>query len=312
MAVLEVWKKRVKKIPILAKPLRACRQGLRNFAGTAPTRIEARRGIPKLQLWELWRFRELMLTMALRDFQIRYKQTILGILWAVLPSLMTGLVCAIIFGRMARLGSDELPYAAFYFAAIVPWNFFIYIFNKSAVSLTSNLTVLQKVYFPRLILPFSSVLVAFIDFCIASSLILAVYVYYHHALVLGQHTPTLNILWLPVFLALALITGLSIGLWFAALNVYFRDIGNFLPICTQLWFFLTPIIYPITLLREPWHSLMRLNPMTSVVMGFRWALFQDGPPPDAMLAVVFLLTLLFFVGGMYFFRKVERTIADVV
>ena len=297
---------------MLAKPLRACRQGLRTLTGDPVTRIEARRGIPKLQLWELWQFRELMLTMALRDFQIRYKQTIFGALWAIVPSLMTGLLFALLFGRVAQLGSDGLPYAAFFFAAIVPWNFFLYIFNKSAVSLTANLGMLQKVYFPRLILPFSSVLVGFIDFIIASSLILGVIVYYFRGLVQSQHMPTVNVVWLPVFILLAMIAGLGIGLWFAALNVYFRDINNFLPICTQLWFFMTPIAYPITLLKEPWRTAMRLNPMTNVVMGFRWALFQDGPPPDAMLAVVFLLTLLFFVGGMYFFRKVERTIADVV
>jgi lipopolysaccharide transport system permease protein len=305
MAVLEVWKKRVKGIPLLARPLRACRQGLRTLTAPVPTRIEARRGIPKLQLGELWQCRELMLTMAVRDFQIRYKQTILGALWAIVPSLMTGLVFAMTLGQVAELRSKNLPYAAFFFAAIVPWNFFVYIFNHSALSLTSNLNMLQKVYFPRLILPFKTVLVASIDFCIASSLIVAVILYY-------WRIPSLNVLWLPVFILLALLAGLGIGLWFAALNVYFRDIGNFLPICTQLWFFLTPIIYPITLLREPWQTIMRLNPMTSVVMGFRWALFDDGPPPDAMLVLVFLLTSLFFIGGMYFFRKVERTIADVV
>ena len=176
---------------------------------------------------------------------------------------------------------------------------------QSSISLTGNFALLRKMYFPRIILPLKSVLVAGVDFLLACSLIVAVIAYY-------RIVPSPNVVWLPFFLLLALMAGLGVGLWFAALNVYFRDVGNFLPYCTQLWFFMTPIIYPDSILPQPWQTLIRLNPMASVAMGFRWALFNDGLPPDLLTLLVFVLTLLMMVGGLYFFRKVERTIADVV
>jgi lipopolysaccharide transport system permease protein len=304
MAVLETLKNRVKRIPLLARPLRAARQSLRGLTQDAPVRIEARRGFPKLQLWELWQFRELLILMACRDFQIRYRQTILGVLWAIVPTLFSGLVFTVFFGRIAGFEADGLPYAAFYFAAIVPWNFFAYILTQSSNCLTVHFHLLNKVYFPRLILPLKTVLVAFVDFALACSLIVGVMMWY------GM-VPSINVIWLPVFLLLALITGLGVGVWFAALNAYFRDLVNLLPYVTQIWFFLTATFYSTTMLKD-WEKASRLNPMSSVTMGFRWSLYGTGPAPDYILAIVFGMTGLIFVGGLYFFRKVERTIADIV
>jgi lipopolysaccharide transport system permease protein len=308
MTVLETWKNRVKRIPLLARPLRAAHKGLRGLTLEAPVRIEPRRGFPKLQLWELWQFRELLVLMACRDFQIRYKQTILGVLWAIVPTFLSGLVFTIFFGRIANFKADGLPYAAFYFAAIVPWNFFAYILTQSSNCLTVHFHLLNKVYFPRLILPLKSVLVATVDFLLACSLIVAVMIYY-------GLMPSTNVVWLPVFLLLALLTGFGVGVWFAALNAYFRDLVNLLPYFTQIWFFMTTIFYSSTLLDEKaplLGALCMLNPMTTVAMGFRWSLYGVGPAPDCMTALVIYLTALMALGGMYFFRKVERTIADIV
>lgn len=269
--------------------------------------LEARRGLPKLHLRDLWQFRELLLLMACRDFQLRYRQTMLGVLWAVMPTLFSGLVFIFFFGQVARFRSDGVPYSAFYFAAIVPWNFFNYILMQSAGSLTTHFHLLNKVYFPRLILPLKSVLVASVDFVLASSLI---------ALVMAYHTmaPTANIVWLPAFVLLAAMTGLGVGIWFAALSAYLRDLYLLLPYLSQIWFFMTAIFYSTTMLEDhkPWDRLALLNPMTSVAMGFRWSLFGSGPPPDYMLVVVFLLTGMVLLSGLYFFRKAERTIADVL
>lgn len=304
MAVLENWKSRVKAIPVLGTTLRTVKRRLADGSEPKATCIQARRGWPKLNLLEIWQFRELLMSMAYRDFQIRYQQTVLGMFWAVIPTLFMG-VFFMIFTRMAGLTSDGLPYAAFFFAAIVPWNYFHYILLQSSNSLTSNLHLLQKVYFPRLILPLKSALVGFVDFLLASSLILATMAYY-------GRWPGWNVLWLPVFVSLAVMTGLAIGVWFAALNVYFRDAVNFLPHLVQFWYFATPIFYSQTIVGPRWQTLFRLNPMASVVLGCRWCLFNDGTPPDWILAVVYLLTLAFLIGGLYFFRKVERTLADVV
>jgi lipopolysaccharide transport system permease protein len=308
MTVLESCKNGVKRIPLLARPLRAARHHLRGLTLEGPVRIEARRGFPKLQLWELWQFRELLVLMACRDFQIRYKQTILGVLWAIVPTFLSGLVFTIFFGRIAKFPADGLPYAAFYFAAIVPWNFFAYILTQSSNCLTVHFHLLNKVYFPRLILPLKTILVATVDFLLACTLIAAVMIYY-------GLVPSSNMVWLPLFLMLAVMTGFGVGIWFAALNAYFRDLVNLLPYFTQIWFFLTTIFYSSTLLEHHsplWGTLCVFNPMTCVTMGFRWSLYGVGPPPDCITALVFMLTALMTLGGMYFFRKVERTIADIV
>jgi lipopolysaccharide transport system permease protein len=269
--------------------------------------IEARRGLPRLHLGEIWLFRELLLLMAFRDFQVRYRQTILGIFWAIVPTLLSGLVFIVFFGRIARFKSDGLPYSAFYFAAIVPWTFFNYILTQSSNSLTVHVNLLNKVYFPRLILPLKTVLVALVDLALASSLIVGVTIY-------EGLTPSPNIVWLPLFLLLAVMAGLGVGIWFAALNAHFRDLIHLLPYLSQIWFFMTAVFYSTTMLEDykPWDRLALLNPMTSVTMGFRWSLYGVGPAPDGMLALAFLLTGIVLLGGLYFFRAAERTIADIV
>lgn len=271
----------------------------------AGMRIEGRRGFPRLNLQELWVFRELLALMVWRDLRIRYKQTVFGLMWAILPTLFSGLMFSIIFGRLAGLGSDGLPYPAFYFAAVVPWNLFASILNQTSICLTSNTHLLNKVYFPRLVLPLKTMCVSLVDSSFASLLIVASMVYY-------GLTPTANVVWLPFFVVFAVITGLGLGLWFATLNAYFRDIGMVLPYVVQIWFFLTPIFYPASLFPEPWRTLQRLNPMASVAGGFRWSLLGVGSPPDVMAALSFGLALLITILGAYFFRRVERNIVDVI
>jgi lipopolysaccharide transport system permease protein len=258
-----------------------------------------------LKLGELWEFRELLVLMAWRDLRIRYKQTILGVMWAVLPTLFAGLIFSIIFGRLARLGSEGLPYPVFYFTAVVPWNFFSNILTHASTCLTGNSNILHKVYFPRLILPLKTVLVALVDFMFACSLIVGSMIYYDLA-------PSPNVGWLAFYFLLAMLTGLGMGLWFSGLNAYFRDVGMFLPFFTQIWFFLTPIFYSSTLYPEPWQMLSRLNPMASVATGFRWALFGVGQPPDLMVGLAFLMALGLTISGAFFFKRVERTIVDII
>jgi lipopolysaccharide transport system permease protein len=268
-------------------------------------RIEPSRGWGHLKLTELWEYRELIYFLIWRDIKVRYKQTALGAAWAIIQPFFTMVVFSVFFGRLANIGSDGIPYPIFSFAALVPWTFFAHALNTSTNSLVGNSNLLQKVYFPRLALPLSSALSGVVDFAIAFVVLLGMMLYYGMA-------PTVNVVWLPFFLLLALMTSLGVGLWLSALNVQFRDVRYTLPFITQFWLFSTPIAYPSSLLSEPWRTVYGLNPMVGVVEGFRWALMGTQTGPGPMIIVSSLAALGLLISGLLYFKRMERTFADIV
>ncbi|HEX2254984.1 MAG TPA: ABC transporter permease [Thermoanaerobaculia bacterium] len=271
----------------------------------AVTVIEPRRGGFDLGLGELWEYRELLYFLTLRNVQIRYKQTVLGASWALLQPLLTMLVFSLFFGRLAGVPSDDIPYPIFSYAALVPWTLFANSLTQSSNSLVTSANLVRKIYFPRMIIPASTVLASLVDFAIAFGLLLVMMLFY-------GFTPTVASLWLPLLLLLALVTALGVGLWLSALNVQFRDVRFAVPFISQLWLFATPIAYPSSLLGEPWRTVYAINPMVGVVEGFRWALLGTDTAPGPMIAVSSLAAVALLASGMLYFRRMERTFADVV
>jgi lipopolysaccharide transport system permease protein len=268
-------------------------------------RIEPSRGWVSLRLGELWAYRELLYFMVWRDIKVRYKQTVLGVAWAVIQPFLTMMVFSLFFGRLAKVPSDGVPYPIFSYAALVPWNFFANGLSQSSDSLVGNANLLKKVYFPRLAIPIGAVLSGVIDFTIAFAVLAAMMLYY-------GIVPTIHSLWLPGFLLLALVTSLGVGLWLSALNVEFRDVRYVVPFIVQFWMFATPIAYPSSLLSEPWRTVYGLNPMAGVVEGFRWALVGTRTSPGPMLAASAAAALVILASGALYFRRMEKTFADVV
>ena len=266
--------------------------------------IEPSRGWISLKLRELWEYRELLYFLTWRDIKVRYKQTALGAAWAIIQPFFTMVVFSLFFGKLAKVPSDGIPYPIFSYAALLPWNYFAGSLGQAANSLVNSANLIQKVYFPRLVVPISSVLSGVVDFAIAFVVLLGMMVYY------GIH-PTSGIWLLPLFLLLALITALGVGMWLSALNVEYRDVRYVVSFLVQFWMFATPVVYPSSLLSEPWRTLYGLNPMVGVVEGFRWALLGT-QPPSAMLGVSALVSLLILVSGAFYFRRMEKTFADVV
>ncbi len=239
-----------------------------------------------------------------RDIKVRYKQTVLGALWAILQPALTMLVFSLFFGRLAKMPSDGLPYSVFSYVALVPWTFFANGINHASNGLVHNQNLITKVYFPRLAIPIASVLAGLLDFVLAFGLMIAMVAYY-------DIVPGWQVVLLPLFLLLALVAALGVGLWLAALNVQFRDVHYMVPFITQFWMFATPIAYPSSLLPEPWRTLYGLNPMAGVVEGFRWTLLGVGSP-GPIIAVSSLAAITLLVSGAFYFRRMERTFADVV
>jgi len=270
-----------------------------------PTLIAPSRGWRSLDLRELWQYRELLYFLTWRDVAVRYKQTLLGALWAILQPLLTMVVFSLFFGKLAGMPSDGLPYPLFSFAALVPWSFFASGLTQSSNSLVGSSNLIRKVYFPRLVVPLSSVISGGVDFAIAFVVLLGMMAFY------GVR-PGIAILALPLFFLLAFITAFGAGLWLSALNVQFRDVRHAVPFLAQLWLFATPIAYPSSLLQGPWRVLYGLNPMVGVVEGFRWALLDSGKAPGAMVLVSALASLLLLASGAFTFRRMERTFADLV
>ena len=233
------------------------------------------------------------------------KQTVLGALWAILQPFITMVIFSLFFGRLAKMPSDGIPYPLFAFAALVPWTFFANGLNQSSNSLVTSANLLKKVYFPRLMIPGASVFAGSIDFLFAFIVLLGMMVFF-------GFTPTANIIWLPLLIVLALITSLGVGLWFSALNVQFRDIRYTIPFLTQCWLFATPIAYPSSLLSEPWRTIYGINPMVGVVEGFRWALLGTDTAPGPIIVVSAIMAIIIFIGGMFYFRRMEKTFADIV
>lgn len=268
-------------------------------------RIEPSRGWVSLQLKELWAYRELLYFLIWRDVKVRYKQTALGVGWAIIQPVFTMIVFSVFFGRLGKIPSDGIPYPIFSFAALVPWTFFAHGMGQASNSLVGSANLIKKVYFPRLSIPIASVTSGIIDFSIAFIVLLGMMLYY-------GILPTLNVIWLPFLLLLTVVTSLGVSLWLSALNVQFRDVRHVLPFLIQLWFFATPIAYPSSLLSEPWRTLYSLNPMVGVVEGFRWALLGTETAPGPMLVVSSLTALALLVGGAFYFRRLEKTFADVI
>jgi lipopolysaccharide transport system permease protein len=300
-------------------PEKLAPSGLTPPSGTAPsgtqlprdghpptTLISPRSGWAPLDLHELWSYRELLYFLVWRDVKVRYKQTGLGVTWALLQPLLTMVVFSFFFGRLAGISSDGLPYPVFSLAALVPWTFFSNGLTQSANSVVADQQLITKVYFPRLAIPTATVLSGIVDFILGFAVLLGLMLYY-------GITPRLDALWaVPLLLLLALGTALGAGVWLAALNVQYRDVRYILPFLTQLWLFATPIAYPSSLLQEPWRTVYGINPMAGVVEGFRWALLGTATTPGPIIAASSLAALLLLLGGMFYFRRVEASFADVI
>jgi lipopolysaccharide transport system permease protein len=271
----------------------------------AIVRIEPARAWLELRLREVWMYRELLYFLIWRDLKVRYKQTAIGVAWVVLQPIMSMGAFTLFFGRLARLPSDGLPYPVFYFAALAPWTYFATSLAKAAGVVVGSQNLITKVYFPRLILPLSAVLSGLVDFGIAFLVMLTLVVKY-------RLYPGVHVIWLPIFLLLALATALGVGLWLSALNALYRDVGHILPFIVQFWMLASPVAYPSSLVPVKWRWLYGLNPMAGVIEGFRWALTGHGQPPGTLMVVSATAVVVLLVGGAMFFQRMEGTVADLV
>jgi lipopolysaccharide transport system permease protein len=257
---------------------------------------------------EIWKYRELLYFLVWRDIKVRYKQTAIGIAWVVLQPLMNMAIFTVVFGRLARLPSEGLPYPVFYFSALVPWAYFAYSLNYATNTVVDNQNLLTKVYFPRLVLPISAVLSGLVDFSIGFVALLLVTLGY-------RIVPGVSMLWLPVLLLLAVCTALGVGLWLSALNALYRDVRYVMPFLVQFWMFASPVAYPSSLVTKRWPHwgwIYGLNPMAGVIDGFRWALTGRGEAPGPILLASAAMVAVVLVGGLMFFSRMEGTVADLV
>lgn len=268
-------------------------------------RRQARPGWTAINFGELWQYRELLIFYAVRDIKVRYKQTILGATWAVLQPVMTMLVFSIFFGKLAGVPSDGIPYPVFSFCALLPWQLFAFALTQSSNSLVQDAQVLTKVYFPRLIIPFGSVVAGLVDFAIAFLVLIGMMLYF-------DIVPGPAMLTLPLFILLALAAALAVGLWLSALNVKYRDVRYTTAYLAQFWLFVTPVAYSSSLVPAHWQTIYAINPMVGVVEGFRWALLGKSAPPGAMLIVSVAATAILLTGGLFYFRRMEKTFADII
>jgi lipopolysaccharide transport system permease protein len=269
------------------------------------TVIQPTRGWTALKLARLWHYRELLYFLMWRDIKVRYKQTVLGAGWAILQPALTMVIFTIVFGHFAHIPSDGAPYPLFSYAALVPWTFFAYAMSQSANSVVDDAKLISKVYFPRLVIPVAASLAGLVDFAIAFVVLIGMSVFY-------GVTPTLAVLALPLFVVLALAAALSAGIWLSALNVQYRDVRYTIPFLMQIWLFATPVAYPASLIHGKLHVIFALNPMAGVVGGFRWALLGRGELDGLSLTISSVVAVVFLVGGLFYFRRMEQHFADVV
>ena len=274
-------------------------------AGPITTRIRPSGGWISLNLRESWEYRELIYFFVWRDLKVRYRQTILGVSWAVLQPFLTMVILSLFFGRLAKIPSDGLPYPVFSYAALVPWTFFANSLTTASNSIISSSNMLKKIYFPRMTLPIAAVLSGLVDLFLALLVLLGM------MLVYGL-VPTANVLWLPALLLLTLVTSLGASLWLSAMNVQFRDVRYAVPFLIQAWMFATPVAYPSSLLSEPWKTVYGLNPMAGVVEGSRWALLGTDTAPGLIILVSTLVAVALLLSGAYYFRRMEKSFADIV
>lgn len=274
---------------------------------TGPTQrstILPSRGWVPINFRDIWAHRELLAFLVWRDLKVRYKQTALGAAWAIIQPVTTMIVFSIFFGRLAKIPSDGLPYPIFAYTALLPWGYFAGSLSSVGSSVVGNSHLITKVYFPRLVVPLASVLGGLVDFAIAFVVLIGMMWYYHIQ-------PTWAILLLPLFLLLALFTALGVGLWFSALNVEYRDARFLLPFVIHIWQVATPVVYPSSLLSEPWRTLYGLNPMVGVIEAFRWALLGS-QPPGPLLGVSVGIVALLVLSGLFYFRRMEKSFADII
>ena len=272
---------------------------------TIHIRISPSLGWHSLNLKEIWDYRELLGMLAWRDATVRYKQSVVGIGWAVLQPIMTMIIFTVIFGKFAKLPSDGVPYPIFTYCALLPWNYFARSLGDSSDSLVGSSHLITKVYFPRLILPISKVFAGLIDFAIAFVILLAMMILY-------GISPTKGLLLLPIFILMAMITALGVGIWFTALNVMYRDVKFVVPFLIQFWMYASPVAYSTSLVPEQWQWLYSLNPMVGVIVGFRWALLGKAAPDILVLLVPVIVTILILISGLYFFKRMEKMFADII
>ena len=269
------------------------------------TQIKPAPGWVSLELGRVWRYRELLFFLTWRDVKVRYKQSVLGAAWAIIQPFFMMIVFTIIFGRLAKLPSEGIPYPLMTYTALVPWTFFASGITKSSESLVGGANLLKKVYFPRLVMPVSNVFAGLVDFALAFSVLIGMMVYY-------GYYPTVNTVFLPLFLLLALVTSLGVGLWLSAMNVQFRDIKYAVPFLVQFWMYASPVAFSNSLVPEQWRAVYALNPMVGVLTGFRWALLESGPAPGLEILVSCCVAIVLLVSGAYYFRRMEKSFADVV
>ena len=275
------------------------------FPAPPVTRIVPQQGWFNFSLAELWHYRELLYFFVWRDIKIRYKQTAVGVAWAVLQPLLTMLVFSLFFGRLAHIPSDGLPYSVFYYSALLPWAYFASGLQNATSAIVENQRVVTKVYFPRLVLPVSGTLSGLVDFAVSFVMFAVIAAW-------NRIVPTMAIVYLPLFLLLAILTALGFGLWLAALNAIYRDVRYVLPFLVQFWMFASPVAYPSSLVPEKWRWMYGLNPIAGVIEGFRWALTGHGNPPGPIVFASSAVVLVVLVTGLSFFARMETTIADVV
>jgi homopolymeric O-antigen transport system permease protein len=260
-------------------------------------------GLPSLrELTEYW---ELLYFLVWRDVKVRYKQTFIGVAWAILQPLMTMMIFTVIFGNFAKLPSDGLPYPIFAFTALLPWNYFSQAISRSGLSLVGDSSLIRKVYFPRLIIPLAAVAAPLVDFFVSFLVLLMMMAWFGIA-------PSWGLLFLPLFLLLALMTALAVGLWLSPLNVRYRDVGHTIPFLLQFWMYASPVAYSISLIPAKWRLLYSLNPMAGVIEGFRWALLGKESPAFAVMALSAAIIAALLLGGIVFFKRTERTFADII
>jgi len=268
-------------------------------------RIEPPRRWFSLSLWDLWEYRELLYFLVWRDLKVRYKQTVIGVCWAVLQPFISMIIFTIVLGKFARVPSDGLPYPLLVYSGLLPWAYFASTFNRCVQSVVGDANLISKIYFPRLILPIAGTISGLMDLAVSLVILLGMILWY------GM-VPTWGILALPIFLLLALSTALAVGLWLSPLNVRYRDVGHAVPFLTQAWMFASPVVYPVSLIPDKWQAFYSLNPMVGVIEGFRWALLGKAPPDPSLIAISGVVVLMMLIGGLIFFKNMEQTFADVV
>ena len=267
--------------------------------------IEPRKRLLDLDLKAIWEYRELLYFLVWRDLKVRYRQTIIGVGWVVLQPLLTMLLFTVVFGNLAKIPSDGVPYPIFTYSALLPWNLFAASLARGGTSVVVNAQLVSKIYFPRLILPLSGILSPLVDFAVSFVVFIAMMIWF-------GILPGIGVLALPLFLVLLLLTALAVGLWLSALNVRYRDVGHTIPFLVQFWLFASPVAYPVSLVPEKWRMLYGLNPMAGVIEGFRWSLLGKESPDFAVIAISVVMVLALLIPGVIYFKYTERTFADLV